>query len=40
MSVPTAIITVVLKALSVTSRTEAVIKAGKMGWELSPKSES
>jgi DNA-binding NarL/FixJ family response regulator len=33
-------ITVVLKALSVTSRTEAVIKAGKMGWELSSKSES
>src|SRR6478672_3069679 len=33
-------ITVVLKALSVTSRTEAVIKVGKMGWELLPKSES
>src|SRR4029077_282217 len=33
-------ITVVLKALSVTSRTEAVIKVGKMGWKLSPKSES
>jgi DNA-binding NarL/FixJ family response regulator len=33
-------ITVVLKALSVTSRTEAVIKVGKMGWELLPKSVS
>ncbi|MCK1711345.1 MULTISPECIES: response regulator transcription factor [unclassified Bradyrhizobium] len=33
-------ITVVLKALNVTSRTEAVIKVGKMGWELPPKSES
>jgi DNA-binding NarL/FixJ family response regulator len=31
-------ITVVLKALKVTSRTEAVLKVGKMGWELSPKS--
>jgi DNA-binding NarL/FixJ family response regulator len=42
MAVPTVKnhITVVLKALSVTSRTEAVIKVGKMGWELSPKSES
>src|SRR5262249_41528382 len=28
-------ITVVLKALKVTSRTEAVIKLGQMGWELS-----
>ena len=36
MAVPTVKnhITVVLKALSVTSRTEAVIKVGKMGWEL------
>ena len=33
-------ITVILKALKVTSRTEAVIKLGQMGWELSPKSES
>jgi DNA-binding NarL/FixJ family response regulator len=35
MAVPTVKnhITVVLKALSVTSRTEAVIKVGKMGWE-------
>jgi DNA-binding NarL/FixJ family response regulator len=33
-------ITAVLKALLVTSRTEAVVKAGKMGWELSPTSES
>ena len=33
-------VTVVLKALGVTSRTEAVIKLGKMGWESSPKSES
>jgi DNA-binding NarL/FixJ family response regulator len=33
-------ITVVLKALKVTSRTEAVIKLGQMGWESSPKSES
>lgn len=42
MAVPTVKnhITVILKALSVTSRTEAVIKAGKMGWELPPKSES
>jgi DNA-binding NarL/FixJ family response regulator len=42
MAVPTVKnhVTVVLKALSVTSRTEAVIKVGKMGWELSPKSES
>jgi DNA-binding NarL/FixJ family response regulator len=42
MAVPTVKnhITVVLKALSVTSRTEAVIKVGKMGWELSPKSQS
>jgi DNA-binding NarL/FixJ family response regulator len=42
MAVPTVKnhITVVLKALSVTSRTEAVIKVGKMGLELSPKSES
>lgn len=42
MAVPTVKnhITVVLKALSVTSRTEAIVKAGKMGWESSPKSES
>jgi DNA-binding NarL/FixJ family response regulator len=42
MAVPTVKnhVTVVLKALSVTSRTEAVIKVGKMGWESSPKSES
>jgi len=42
MAVPTVKnhITVVLKALSVTSRTEAVIKAGEMGWELLPKSDS
>ena len=42
MGVPTVKnqITVVLKALKVTSRTEAVIKVGKMGWELSPKPES
>jgi len=33
-------ITVVLKALQVTSRTEAVLKVGKMGWELSPTPES
>ena len=33
-------ITVVLKALRVTSRTEAVIKVGKMGWDLSSKSGS
>jgi DNA-binding NarL/FixJ family response regulator len=32
-------ITVVLKALKVTSRTEAVIKVGKMGWELPSNSE-
>jgi DNA-binding NarL/FixJ family response regulator len=42
MGVPTVknYITVILKALKVTSRTEAVIKAGKMGWELPSKSES
>ncbi|MET4180688.1 DNA-binding NarL/FixJ family response regulator [Bradyrhizobium sp. JR7.2] len=42
MAVPTVKnhITVVLKALSATSRTEAVIKVGKMGWESSSKSES
>jgi DNA-binding NarL/FixJ family response regulator len=42
MAVPTVKnhITVVLKALNVASRTEAVIKVGKMGWELPPKSES
>jgi DNA-binding NarL/FixJ family response regulator len=42
MAVPTVKnhITVVLKALNVTSRTEAVIKVGKMGWELPPKSWS
>jgi DNA-binding NarL/FixJ family response regulator len=42
MAVPTVKnhITVVLKALSVTSRTEAVIKVGEMGWKLSPKSRS
>ena len=42
MGVPTVKnqITVILKALKVTSRTEAVIKLGQMGWELSPKSES
>jgi DNA-binding NarL/FixJ family response regulator len=42
MAVPTVKnhITVVLKALFVTSRTEAVVKVGKMGWELSPTSES
>jgi DNA-binding NarL/FixJ family response regulator len=33
-------ITVVLKALKVTSRTEAVIKVGKMGWELPSNSDS
>ena len=33
-------ITVVLRALKVTSRTEAIIKLGQMGWELSPKSGS
>ena len=42
MAVPTVKnhITAVLKALNVTSRTEAVIKVGKMGWDLSPKSKS
>lgn len=42
MAVPTVKnhITVVLKALNVTSRTEAVIKLGQMGWDLSSKSES
>ena len=42
MGVPTVKnqITVVLKALKVTSRTEAVIKLGKMGWELPSNSES
>jgi DNA-binding NarL/FixJ family response regulator len=42
MGVPTVKnqITVVLKALKVTSRTEAVIKVGKLGWELSPESGS
>jgi DNA-binding NarL/FixJ family response regulator len=42
MAVPTVKnhITVVLKALGVTSRTEAVIKVGKMGWESLSKSES
>jgi DNA-binding NarL/FixJ family response regulator len=42
MGVPTVKnqITVVLKALKVTSRTEAVIKVGKMGWELPSNSES
>jgi len=42
MGVPTVKnqITVVLKALKVASRTEAVIKVGKMGWELPPKLES
>jgi DNA-binding NarL/FixJ family response regulator len=41
MAVPTVKnhITAVLKALKVTSRTEAVIKVGQMGWDLSPKSE-
>ena len=33
-------ITVVLKTLRVTSRTEAIIKLGQMGWDLSPTSES
>ncbi len=33
-------ITAVLKALVVTSRTEAVVKVGKMGWELPSRSES
>ncbi|MGY3038167.1 DNA-binding NarL/FixJ family response regulator [Bradyrhizobium sp. USDA 4354] len=42
MAVPTVKnhITVVLKALGVATRTEAVIKVGKMGWELPPKSDS
>ena len=42
MAVPTVKhhITTVLKALKVTSRTEAVIKVGQMGWDLSAKSES
>ncbi len=42
MAVPTVKnhITVVLKALNVTNRTEAVIKLGQMGWEVSPKSGS
>jgi DNA-binding NarL/FixJ family response regulator len=42
MGVPTVknYITVILKALKVTSRTEAVIKVGKMGWQSSSKSES
>lgn len=42
MAVPTVKnhITAVLKALGVASRTEAIIKVGKMGWELPPKSES
>jgi DNA-binding NarL/FixJ family response regulator len=42
MAVPTVKnhITVVLKALGVSSRAEAIIKVGKMGWELPPKSES
>jgi DNA-binding NarL/FixJ family response regulator len=42
MGVPTVKnqITVVLKALKVASRTEAVVKVGKMGWEASSKSES
>lgn len=41
MAVPTVKnhITAVLKALGVASRTEAIIKVGKMGWELPPKSE-
>ncbi len=40
MAVPTVKnhITAVFKALNVTSRTEAVIKLGQMGWELSSKS--
>jgi DNA-binding NarL/FixJ family response regulator len=33
-------ITGILKALKVTSRTEAVIKMGQIGWNMSPKSES
>lgn len=42
MAVPTVKnhITAVLKTLGVASRTEAIIKVGKMGWELPPKSES
>jgi DNA-binding NarL/FixJ family response regulator len=42
MAVPTVknYITVVLKALKVASRTEAVIKVEKMGWELPPTPES
>ncbi|QQO12149.1 response regulator transcription factor [Bradyrhizobium diazoefficiens] len=42
MAVPTVKnhITAVLKALGVASRAEAIIKVGKMGWELPPKSES
>jgi len=42
MAVPTVKnhITVVLKALGVATRTEAVIKVGKMGWEWPPKSGS
>ncbi len=41
MAVPTVKnhITVLLKALSVNTRTEAIIKVGKMGWELPPRSE-
>lgn len=42
MAVPTVKnhITAVLKALGVASRTEAIIKVGKMGWELPPKAGS
>ena len=42
MAVPTVKnhITVVLKALGVATRTEAVIKVGKIGWDWPPKSES
>lgn len=42
MAVPTVKnhITAVLKALGVASRAEAIIKVGKMGWELPPKSEA
>lgn len=42
MAVPTVKnhITAVLKTLGVASRTEAIIKVGKMGWELPSKSES
>jgi DNA-binding NarL/FixJ family response regulator len=42
MAVPTVKnhITTVLKALKVTSRTEAVIKVGQLGWNLSRRSES